>query len=532
MTKISIDPITRLEGHGRIDLFLNDEGTVDDAFLVIPELRGFEKFLEGRPVEEMPQITSRICGVCPEAHHAAAAKAADAVYNVQIPEAAEVARRMQYNAFMAGDHATHFYALGGPDFIVGPDAPAGERNIIGVINKVGLELAGKVIRMRKEAHEVAELLGGRRIHPVGMVPGGISKPVSSATAARLREIGAYMVEFAQETLSIFDNMVLLDPKLRGLIMSDAYVNKTAYLALVNDQNQPDAYDGHVRIVDADGTEVARYHPRDYLDHIAEAIVPWSYLKMPYLKAFGWHGATAENSTSIMRTGPLGSLNASAGMQTPLAQAHYERFYATFQTTPVHQTLAFHWARLIELLQSAELVQRLAHDERLTSDDIRTLPTGTPREGVGTVEAPRGLLTHHYITDENGIVEKANLIVGTTYQYPAIQLSVATAARALIRPGVELTEPVMNGIEMAFRAYDPCFGCATHALPGTSPLEVRAFSAGGVLVDGLRRNGDGSLERIALPAAASLGHDASLGTAAPHADAAPPTAAPAREGGAR
>ena len=205
-------------------------------------------------------------------------------------------------------------------------------------------------------------------------------------------------------------------------------------------------------------------------------MPWSYLKMPYLKRFGWHGVSEETSRTIMRTGPLGSLNASDGMQTPRAQAEYERFYATFGGKPVHQTLAFHWARLIEMLQAAELVERLANDERLTSPDVRTVPSGTPREGVGTVEAPRGLLTHHYITDENGIVEKANLIVGTTYQYPAIQLSVATAARGLVRPGVELTEPVMNGIEMAFRAYDPCFGCATHALPGSSPLEVRTFAS--------------------------------------------------------
>ena len=495
MTRISIDPITRLEGHGRIDLFLGERGFVEEAFLVIPELRGFEKFLEGRPIEEMPQITSRICGVCPEAHHAAAAKAADAVYNVKIPEAAELIRRLQYNAFMAGDHATHFYALGGPDFIVGPDAPAGERNIIGVINKVGLELAGKVIRMRKEGHEVAEILGGRRIHPVGMVPGGISKPVSAESAARLREIGAFMVDFALESLAIFDAIVLQDPRLRDLVLSPAYYNETAYLALVNENNQPDPYDGQVRVVGAEGLEIVRYDPADYLDYISEAVVPWSYLKLPYLKKLGWHGVSEENSRHIMRGGPLGSLNASGGMQTERAHAESERFFDTFGGKPVHHTLAFHWARLIEMLQAAELVDRYANDERLTSTDVRSVPTETPREGVGTVEAPRGLLTHHYITDENGIVEKANLIVGTTYQYPAIQLSVATAARELVKPGVELTEPVMNGIEMAFRAYDPCFGCATHALPGSSPLEVRAFGPAGELVDGLRRNADGSLTRI-------------------------------------
>jgi F420-non-reducing hydrogenase large subunit len=495
VTRISIDPITRLEGHGRIDLFLDDTGACESAFLVIPELRGFEKFLEGRPVEEMPQLTARICGVCPEAHHAAAAKAADAVYAVEIPEAAEVARRLQYNAFMAGDHATHFFALGGPDFIVGPNAPAAERNVIGVMKKVGPEIGGRVIRMRKEAHEVSELLGGRRIHPVGMVPGGISQRVSAETAERLQDIGAFMVEFAQEALGLFSSIVLENQRLRGMVLSEGYISRTSYLALVNDKNQPDAYDGHVRIVDPTGKEVVRYHPSDYLQHFAERVEPWSYLKLPYLKRYGWHGISDEMAGALVRTGPLGSLNAAESMQTPLAQAEFERFFETFGGGPVHNTLAFHWARLIEMLQAAELVQQYANDERLTSPDVRTVPTGIAREGVGCVEAPRGLLTHHYTTDEKGIVQSANLIVGTTYQYPSIQLSVQRIAKALVRPGVELTEPIMNCIEMAFRAYDPCFGCATHALPGSGPLEVRMIRPDGVLHESLRRTGDGSLERI-------------------------------------
>ena len=495
MTRISIDPITRLEGHGRIDLFLDDSGAVEQAFLVIPELRGFEKFLEGRPVEEMPQLTSRICGVCPEAHHAAAAKAAEAVYGATIPEAAELIRRLQYNSFIAGDHATHFFALGGPDFIVGPTAPPERRNIIGVIEKVGNEIAGRVIRMRKEAHEISTLLGGRAIHPVGMMPGGQSKPVTQETAARLREIGAYMVDFAQETLGILDKFVIGDPHLSRMLALEAYTSRTGYLALVNDNNQLDHYDGHVRVVNPDGSELVRYHPRDYLDHIAEHVEPWSYLKFPYFKELGWHGISADTAGSLVRTGPLGSLNAAEGMQTPRAQAEFERFRSHFGMNPVHRTLAYHWARLIELLQCAELVERHANDDRLTSPDVRTIPTGTPREGVGTVEAPRGLLTHHYVTDDNGIVQKANLIVGTTYNYPAIQLSVLTAAKELVRPGRALTELIMNGIEMSFRAYDPCFGCATHALPGSGPLEVRAYDRSGALVDGMRRAADGSLEHV-------------------------------------
>jgi F420-non-reducing hydrogenase large subunit len=512
---VSIDPLTRLEGHGRIDLFLDDAGAVEQAYLVIPELRGFEKFLEGRPIEEMPQITSRICGVCPEAHHAAAAKAADAVYSAQIPEAAELIRRLQYNAFIAGDHATHFFALGGPDFIVGPTAPREQRTIIGVLEKLGTEVAGRVIRMRKEAHEVSTLLGGRAIHPVGMMPGGQSQPVSPETAARLREIGAFMVEFAAEAIGTLDRFVINDKNLSRMLALECYTSRTSYLALVNEHNQPDPYDGHIRVVGPDGAEIVRYHPSDYLEHVAERVEPWSYLKFPYFKKLGWHGISEETAGALVRSGPLGSLNAADSMQTPRAQAEFERFRAYFGATPVHRTLSYHWARLIELLQAAELVVRYAADERLTSPDVRTLPTGTPREGVGTVEAPRGLLTHHYITDENGIVQRANLIVGTTYNYPAIQLSVLKAARDLVRPGYELTEPIMNGIEMAFRAYDPCFGCATHALPGAGPMELRAFSPDGTLADGVRRLADGSLEHL-RPARCGAASPAAPSGAAPSA----------------
>ncbi len=231
MTKrISIDPITRLEGHGRIDIYLDDAGAVEHAYLMIPELRGFEKFLEARPVEALPRITQRICGVCPEAHHPAAAKAADAVYGLTIPKTAELLRRVQYNAFMAGDHATHFFALGGPDFIIGPGAPRAERNLIGVLKKVGPELAHEVIRMRREAHEVAELLGGRRVHAVSMVPGGFSQAITRETAARLVEIGRFMVEFAQKAESIFATAMAENAVFQRMLYSEAFTSRTCYLA--------------------------------------------------------------------------------------------------------------------------------------------------------------------------------------------------------------------------------------------------------------------------------------------------------------
>lgn len=492
MTKISIDPITRLEGHGRIDLIMDDAGAVQQAYLVIPELRGFEKFAEGRPVEEMPRITARICGVCPEAHSAASVKAAEACYGVKIPPTAELIRRLQYNAFVAGDHATHFYALGGPDFIMGPDADPSVRNIVGVIGKVGLELGGRVIRMRKEAHEVAEMLGGRRVNAVGSLPGGQSHAVTPEMRDRLIEIARYMVEFAEQTIGVFHEVVLGNSSYVELIGSEAYVNRTYYVSLVNERNEVDHYDGMVRVVDPDGNEVVRYDPADYLAHIAERVEPWTYLKLPYLKAIGWKGLVDGPDSGVMRTGPLGMLNAAEGMQTPLAQAEYERMYDTLGGRPVHATLAFHWARLIELMQAAELTLAHATDERLCDPRVREIPTGVPSAGVGTVEAPRGLLTHHYFTDEQGIVQRANMIVGTTHNYPAIQLSVATAARSLVTGPDSLSEPTLNMIEMAFRAYDPCFGCATHALDAAPPLTVRAFAPDGTLLRTVSRSRDGKV----------------------------------------
>jgi F420-non-reducing hydrogenase large subunit len=490
MRRVSIDPITRLEGHGRIDMYLDDAGAVSAAYLMIPELRGFEKFLEGRPVEDLPLITQRICGVCPEAHHAASAKAVDAVYGLTIPRAAEVLRRLQYSAFTAGDHATHFFALGGPDLIMGPDADPAERNVVGVLRKVGPDLAHKVIRVRREAHEIAELLGGRRVHPVSMAPGGFSQPVSAETAARMREIAAFVLEFAKEAQVILAQTLEASPVFKEMLFSEAYTSRTCYMSLVNELNQPDSYDGMVRIVGPDGTEIAKYEPADYLQYFAERSEPWSYLKFPYLKSLGWRGTDDGAAGSIIRSGPLGMLNAADAMQTPLAQEEFEKFHAVMGSGPVHQTLAFHWARLIEMLQSAELLAIHANDEAIMDRDVRVLPGAPVGEGVGCVEAPRGLLTHHYATDENGIVTSVNLIVGTTYNYPAIQASVAKAAKSLIDGGAELTEALMNRIEMAFRAYDPCFGCATHAMFGTGPFKLRVIDSAGAVVRVLHRDENG------------------------------------------
>lgn len=478
--QITIDPITRLEGHGKIEIFLDAAGNVQETYFQVPELRGFEKFAEGRPIEEMYQITSRICGVCPEAHMMAAAKATDAVYQVTIPPAAEKIRRLLYNAFFLGDHTTHFYALGGPDFVVGPTAPKAERNLIGVIGKVGVEVGKKVIAMRKMQHRVSQILGGRQSHPVFAVPGGVAKGLTDdADYQEIVAIADYGLDFAKFTLKVLEDIVLANQEYVAVIVSDGYTHKTHNMGMVNTRNQVDFYDGMIRVVSTTGREIVRFAPAQYRDQISERVERYSYLKYPYLKVKGWQGFVDGEDSGIYKATPLSRLNAADGMATPLAQEQYERFFATLGGKPVHHTLATHWARVIELLQAAEALHQLAHDPEIRSDRFRVLPTEKPGEGVGVVEAPRGTLYHHYITDEKGMVRKANLIVGTTNNHAAITLSIRKAAATMIKNGV-VNDGLLNMVEMAFRAYDPCFSCATHSLPGQMPLQVKITGADGTV----------------------------------------------------
>ncbi|MCS7237625.1 MAG: Ni/Fe hydrogenase subunit alpha [Thermoguttaceae bacterium] len=486
--RISIDPITRLEGHGRIDIFLDDAGNVANAYLVIPELRGFERFCVGRPAEDMPNLTNRICGVCPEAHHMAAAKALDDLFHVDPPPTAKKLRELFYSIFFVTDHTTHFYALGGPDFVVGPEAPPLERNILGVVKKVGMEIAGKVLRMRHTGHELIQMLGGRRVHPNWAVPGGVSKGINEEQRRLIEERGREAIEFAQFSLKLFRDTVLSNSRYVDLIKSDTYTHRTYNMGTVDAQNRVNFYDGMIRVVGPDGREHAKYHPRQYPEYIAEHVEPWTYLKFPYLKKIGWKGLVDGEDSGVYKATPLARLNAADGMATPLAQAEYERFYDALGGKPVHHTLATHWARLIELLYAAERWVELATDPEITGKEYRVLPTKTPTEGVGCVEAPRGTLTHHYWTDERGILTRVNLVVGTTNNYAPIALSVKKAAQGLIRQG-QVREGLLNMVEMAFRAYDPCFGCATHYLPGQMPLEVNIRAADGTILQTLRQNLD-------------------------------------------
>jgi F420-non-reducing hydrogenase large subunit len=476
--RITIDPITRLEGHGKIEIFLDDQGDVANTYFQIPELRGFERFCVGRPVEEMPLLTNRICGVCPEAHHMAAAKAADAVYHVDPPRTAKMLRELLYSAFYVTDHATHFYALAGPDFVMGPDAPVAERNILGVIHKVGLEIGGKVINARKAGHTVIEMIGGRKVHPCTSIPGGLTKGITKEQRDEILKLGQWAIEFGQFSLKLFNDIVLGNKEYVDLILGDIYTHRTYYMGMVDENNLINFYDGKVRVVSPEGKELVKYAPQDYTQHIAEHVEPWTYLKFPYLKAVGWKGFVDGKDSGIYCATPLSRLNAADGMATPLAQEEYEKFYKTLGGKPVHQRLATHWARLIELLYAAERWVELASDPEITSDNFHTKPTEIPTEGVGIVEAPRGTLTHHYTTDERGVLTKVNLIVGTTNNYAPISMSIDKAARSLIKKGTVVTEPMLNMVEMAFRAYDPCFGCATHSLPGQMPLQVTIRDADG------------------------------------------------------
>lgn len=491
--RITIDPITRLEGHGKVDIFLDEQGQVERAYFQVPELRGFEKFAEGRPAEEMPQITSRICGVCPTAHHMASTKALDDLYQVTPPAAARKIRELIYCTFMVEDHALHFYFLGGPDFVVGPRAPAAERNVLGVIARVGLEVGQRVIAMRRRLRDLLALVGGKAVHPVLGLPGGVAKRLTLEDQAQFQQTAADAVEFAKFTLDLFHTVVLKNTDYVNLILSDTFTHRTYYMGLVDEHNHVDFYDGMIRVVSPDGKEYAKFAARNYLDYVAEHVEPWTYVKFCYLKPLGWRGFIDGTDSGIYCVAPLARLNVADGMATPLAQAAYEQFFATVGGKPVHHTLANHWARVVELLYAAERMLELAEDSELIDSNVRTLPTATPQEGIGVVEAPRGTLFHHYQTDERGIIRRANLIVATQNNAARIAMSVEKAAKGLLS-GREISEPLLNMVEMAFRAYDPCHGCATHSLPGSMPLLLRLYDPRGTVLAMLRRDFDGSIHR--------------------------------------
>ncbi|MFX1250080.1 MAG: Ni/Fe hydrogenase subunit alpha [Promethearchaeota archaeon] len=485
MKTITIDPITRLEGHGKISIFLDSNGDVEKVYLQIPELRGFERFCQGRRAEDMPQITSRICGVCPVAHHFASTKALDDAFNVEPPSAAKKLRELMYSGYYIYDHILHFYFLGGPDFVVGPDAPPAKRNVLGVIEAAGLEIGKEVIKHRAYGQKITAILGGKATHPVCGLPGGVSKALSEEEVEDIKNMTKSCVNFAQFSLKLFDDIVLKNKDYVDLILSDPYTLRTYNMGLVDKNNKVNFYDGQIRVTDQTGKEFVKFDVKDYYEIIAEHVEEWTYVKFPYLKSIGWNGFKDGKESGIYRVGPLGRLNAAEGMATPLADKEYKRMYETLGGKPVNSTLAFHWARLIELLYATERAMELINDPEIISKNVRN-PVGKPGEGFGVTEAARGTLIHHYKIDDKGLIEKANLIVATTNNASAINMSIRDAAKGLIKKG-EVNDGLLNMVEMAFRAYDPCFACATHALPGEIPLEVKIYNNNGKLFKTIKRN---------------------------------------------
>lgn len=486
MKRITIDPITRLEGHGKIEIFLNSSGEVSNVYFQVPELRGFEKFCEGRPVEELPSITAKICGVCPGCHHMASGKAVDAVFGLEPPPTAKKLRELFYMAHFVHSHIAHFYALAAPDFVVGPQAPKAERNILGVIGKVGTEIGTEVIKQRRHAQEIQALLAGHQTYNVMNIPGGVRRGLSESERNDIVEKSKSFVEFAKFSLTIFNDVVLGNKDYVDIILNGPYALTLHSMGLVDMNNKVNFYDGKVRVVDTLGVELCKYSPAEYCEYVAERVEPWSYLKFPFLRKIGWKGFVDGQDSGVYHATPLSRLNAADGMATPLAQAEYDRMYETLGGKPVHATLAMHWARLIELLYSAERCLELAMDGDITGTELRAPLGQIVGEGVGIVEAQRGTLTHHYWTDERGIVTKANIIVGTTNNNAAICMSIKKAAQGLIKKNEEVTDGTLNMIEMAFRAYDPCFSCATHSLPGQMPMVLVIRDASGTLLQTVKR----------------------------------------------
>ncbi|MEW5768645.1 MAG: Ni/Fe hydrogenase subunit alpha [bacterium] len=472
---LRLAPVSRIEGHAKITVQLDDQGNVADSRVNVVELRGFEKFCIGRPVEELPRITPRICGVCPWAHHLASAKATDAVFGVDIPQAAKKIRELAYMAHFIHSHTLHFFILSGPDFVMGPDADYAVRNVIGVVGKVP-DIAKQVVRIRYTGQMMTQIMAGKAIHPDAACPGGWSKPISAEERTQLKEMANQCLEFAKFSIDFAKKNIFptyLDTvKTLGVI-------ETGFLGTISDGGAMNFYDGKLRMMNKDGS-YEDFGVADYLDYIAEHVEPWSYLKFPYWKKAGGFSMDLDNPVGIYRVNSLARVNVVDKITTPLAQAELEEFRSSFGR-PAQLTLLHHWARLIELLYAAERAIELLADPDITSIDIRKKVTPRVARGVAVVEAPRGTLIHDYTTDDEGMVTAVNIIVGTTHNNAPINMSVKQAAKSLIKNG-QYDQGICNRLEMAIRAYDPCFSCATHNLDGTMAVKVDILDHQGEILD--------------------------------------------------
>jgi NAD-reducing hydrogenase large subunit len=471
--KITIEPVTRIEGHAKVTIHMNDLGNVDKAYLHINEFRGFEKFCEGRMVFEMPAITPRICGICPVSHHLAAAKAADAVYGCPPPRPASLLRELMHMGQIIQSHGMHFFELAGPDLLLGFDTNPETRNVVGLIG-ANPELTLKAVNLRRFGQEIIRILGGRRIHPNFAVPGGVNKALRPAERDTILAGWYQAIDAVKLGIQIFKDWA---EKNQEDIWKFA-VFPTGYMGLVTEKNSLELYDGQVRLVDSAGVELEKFAGQTYLDYIAEHVENWSYLKFPYYKKMGW-------PQGVYRVGPLGRLNACDQIDTPQANAELKIFKNLNGGKPVENTLYYHSARLIEALFAVEKVAKILEDPDVLSTDILNTTRDYQGEGVGIIEAPRGTLFHHYWADENGQLERVNLIVATGNNNWAMSNAVDSVAKTYVH-GPVVQEGMLNRVEAAVRAYDPCLSCSTHAI-GQMPIYLEVLDDQGNLIQTIKRD---------------------------------------------
>lgn len=466
--RIVIDPVTRVEGHGKVSIRLDEKGEVEEARFHVVEFRGFERFIRGRMYWEAPLIIQRLCGICPVSHHLAAAKAMDQVAGVdRIPPTAEKLRRLMHHGQVLQSNALHIFHLASPDLLFGFDAPPEQRNIIAVLNRYP-EIGKWAIFIRKFGQEVIKATGGRKIHPTSAIPGGVNQNLAVEDRDRLRGQVGEIISWCMAALEHHKGFAEANRTLHDTFA--AY--PSAYVSLVGEGGVMDLYDGRLHAIDAKGgTLFDADAPLQYRDHLVEEVRPWSYLKFPHMRALG-------REKGWYRVGPLAQVNCCTFIDTPRAEAARREFMAQAGGAPVHATLAYHWARLICLIHCAEKIEELLFDDDLQGTDL--MATGTRRgEGVAWIEAPRGTLIHHYEVDAHDQVTRANLIVSTTHNNEAMNRAVKQVALQELS-GREITEGLLNHIEVAIRAFDPCLSCATHAL-GQMPLMVTLEDASSAVI---------------------------------------------------
>lgn len=470
--KITIEPVTRIEGHAKVTINLTEDGKVEHAYFHVNEFRGFEKFCEGRMVFEMPSITPRICGICPVSHHLAAAKTGDIVMGAPPPRTASLLRELMHMGQIIQSHGMHFFELAGPDLILGFDADPAIRNVVGLI-AADPELTLKAVALRKYGQEVIRLVGGRRIHPNFAVPGGVNKVLPAENRDIMLKDIDEMIGITQLGLQIFKNWAEKNQE----DINKFAVFQTGYFGLVTPENGLELYQGDIRLMDRSGKELEKFDANNYLDYIAEHVEDWSYLKFPYYKKMGY-------PDGVYRVGPLGRLNTCEKIDTPIANDAFKEYRAMNEGRPIENTLHYHYARLIEIIFSLERVRELLDDPDILGKDILNTRHNFQGEGVGVIEAPRGTLLHHYIANENGQLEKVNLIVSTGHNNWAMSESVDSVAKTYIT-GPDIHEGLLNRVEAAIRAHDPCLSCSTHAV-GQMPIIISVNNHKGELVKTLSR----------------------------------------------